>query len=214
MASGSAVESRAANASWSTTGARRDVRKFGQQCGVGKQMRRQQIGGGRADGRIGVVPEVRGQAVGEPGVDVLLHVRAGPPGEFVPGGFVALAGLGLLQRAELAQRLELIGASRDPGGFAQLGFPGGGLRRAGAGAASLSEPPGSGGEHGQDDGEGGQPAHHGSGAGADDARRDQDGQRAARHTGQRGQAPERLRRALVAGVSSRVRHGGSPRRGR
>ncbi|WP_234360846.1 hypothetical protein, partial [Streptomyces europaeiscabiei] len=86
------------------------MREFGQQCGVGKQMRRQQIGGGRADGRIGVVPEVRGQAVGEPGVDVLLHVRAGPPGEFVPGGFVALAGLGLLQRAELAQRLELIGA--------------------------------------------------------------------------------------------------------
>jgi hypothetical protein len=26
------------------------------------------------------VPEVRGQGVGEPGVDVLLHVRAGPPG--------------------------------------------------------------------------------------------------------------------------------------
>ncbi|GGW76756.1 hypothetical protein [Streptomyces galilaeus] len=61
--------------------------------------------------------------MGEPGIDVPLYVRAGPPGEFVPGGFVALAGLGLLQRAELAQRLELIGAGRNPGGFAQLGFP-------------------------------------------------------------------------------------------
>ncbi|GDY70474.1 hypothetical protein SAV14893_098670 [Streptomyces avermitilis] len=73
-------------------------------------MRRQQIGGGCAGGRIRVVPAVRGQDVGEPRVDVLLHVQAGPPGEFVPGGFVALAGLGLLQRAELAQRLELTGA--------------------------------------------------------------------------------------------------------
>ncbi|MFF7986945.1 hypothetical protein ACFZDK_49065 [Streptomyces sp. NPDC007901] len=52
----------------------------------------------------------------------------GAAGEFVPDGFVALAGLGLLQRAELAQRLELIGAGSDPGGFAQFGFPGGGGR--------------------------------------------------------------------------------------
>ncbi|WRZ95579.1 hypothetical protein OHB54_45205 [Streptomyces sp. NBC_01007] len=54
-----------------------------------------------------------------------IEVRPGAAGEFVPYGCVALAGLGLLQCAELAQRLELIGAGRDPGGFAQLGFPDG-----------------------------------------------------------------------------------------
>ncbi|MEU2779503.1 hypothetical protein ABZ646_43380, partial [Streptomyces sp. NPDC007162] len=66
--------------------------------------------------------------MGEPGVDVGLDVPAGSPREFVPDGFVTVAGLGLLQRAELAQRLELVGAGRDPGGFAQLGFPCGGGR--------------------------------------------------------------------------------------
>jgi hypothetical protein len=69
--------------------------------------------------------------VGEPRVDVLQHVPARAAGELVPDGFVALAGLGLLQRAELAQRLELIGAGRDPGSFAQLGFPGSGGRGVG-----------------------------------------------------------------------------------
>jgi hypothetical protein len=54
-----------------------------------------------------------------------------PPGEFVPYGFVARAGLGALQRTELAQRLELIGAGRDPCGFTQLGFPRGGGRGVG-----------------------------------------------------------------------------------
>ncbi|WEH12255.1 hypothetical protein [Streptomyces sp. VNUA24] len=64
------------------------------------------------------MPDVRDQGVGEPRVDVLLYVRAGSPGEFVSGCFVAFAGLGLFQRAEFAQRLELIGAGGDPGGFA------------------------------------------------------------------------------------------------
>lgn len=107
-------------------GGRREVREFGEQPGVGEQMHRQQSGGGRAGGGIRVVPEVRGQGVGEPGVDVLLYVRAGSPGEFVPGGFVAFAGFGLFQGAECAQRLELIGPGGDPLGFAQFGFPGGG----------------------------------------------------------------------------------------
>ncbi|WP_217140832.1 hypothetical protein [Streptomyces sp. AC627_RSS907] len=71
---------------------------------------------------------MRGQGAGEPGVDVGLDVPAGLPGQFVACGFVAVAGLGLLQGAELAQRLELVDACRDPGGFAQLGFPGGGGR--------------------------------------------------------------------------------------
>ncbi|MFJ7496755.1 hypothetical protein ACIQZB_37475 [Streptomyces sp. NPDC097727] len=66
--------------------------------------------------------------MGEPGVDVGLDVAAGAPGEFVAYGSVAVAGFGLLQRAQLAQRLELVGAGRDPGGFAQLGFPGVGGR--------------------------------------------------------------------------------------
>ncbi len=89
---------------------------------------RQEAGGGLAGGRVRVVAAVRGQGLGEPGVDIGLDVPARPAGEFVLGGFVALAGLGLLQRAELAQRLELIGAGRDPGGFAQLGLPCGGGR--------------------------------------------------------------------------------------
>ncbi|MGW7610098.1 hypothetical protein ACWGKW_23020 [Streptomyces sp. NPDC054766] len=54
-----------------------------------------------------------------------IEVRPGAAGEFVPYGCVALAGLGLLQCAEFAQCLELIGAGRDPGGFARLGFPDG-----------------------------------------------------------------------------------------
>ncbi|MGW5664034.1 hypothetical protein ACWEWG_28815 [Streptomyces sp. NPDC003758] len=74
------------------------------------------------------MPNARGQGVGEPGIDVGLNVPARAAGEFVPGGFVTLAGTGLLQRAELAQRLELIGAGSDPGGFAQLSPPGGGGR--------------------------------------------------------------------------------------
>jgi hypothetical protein len=90
--------------------ARREVLEFGEQRGLGGQLRQQQIGGRRAGGRIRLVPAVRGQGAGEPRVDILLHVRAGPPGEFVPYDFVALAGLGLFQRAQLAQRLELIGA--------------------------------------------------------------------------------------------------------
>ncbi|OQD56288.1 hypothetical protein BM536_008345 [Streptomyces phaeoluteigriseus] len=68
-----------------------------------------------------------------------------------------------------------------------------------------AEPPGAGGEHGQDDGEGGQPAHHRPHADADaddDARRAQDGQRAARHTGQGGQAHERLRGAAGWGSAA------------
>ncbi|MGW7260518.1 hypothetical protein [Streptomyces sp. NPDC054834] len=105
--------------------------EFGEQRGVREDRPRQKAGGGLAGSRVAVVPEVRGQGVGEPAVDVGLDVVAGAAGQFVAYGFVALAGLGLLQRAELAQRLELIGAGRDPGGFAQFGFPGGGGRGVG-----------------------------------------------------------------------------------
>ncbi|WP_187767668.1 hypothetical protein [Streptomyces cacaoi] len=66
--------------------------------------------------------------MGKPGIDVALDVAAGAAGEFVAYGLVAVAGLGLLQRAQLAQRLELVGAGRDPDRFAQLGFAGGGGR--------------------------------------------------------------------------------------
>uniref|UniRef100_UPI002F919CCE hypothetical protein n=1 Tax=Streptomyces sp. NBC_00857 TaxID=2975851 RepID=UPI002F919CCE len=59
---------------------------------------------------------MRGQGVREPAVDIGLDVPARAPGEFVPDGFVAVAGLGLPQRAQFAQRLELIGAGLDPGG--------------------------------------------------------------------------------------------------
>ncbi|MGW0825277.1 hypothetical protein [Streptomyces sp. NPDC002845] len=104
-----------------------------------EQRWRQEAGCCRAGGRVGVVPEVRGQGVGEPGVDVGLDVPARAAGEYVPDGFVVLAGLGLFQRAQLAQRLELIGAGRDPVGFVQPGFAGGGGR-------------GFGGELGLDDG--------------------------------------------------------------
>jgi hypothetical protein len=50
-------------------GVRREVRELGEQRGVGEQLRRQQTGGGRAGGGVRVVPAVRGQGVGEPGVD-------------------------------------------------------------------------------------------------------------------------------------------------
>ncbi|MGW1658449.1 hypothetical protein [Streptomyces atratus] len=102
--------------------------EFGEQRGVGEQRRRQKAGGPLAGGRVTVVPEVHGQGVREPGVDVALHVPARAAREFVADRFVALARLGLLQRAQLPQRLELIGAGFDPGCFAQLAFPGGGGR--------------------------------------------------------------------------------------
>ncbi|MGW7669678.1 hypothetical protein ACWGJX_21495 [Streptomyces sp. NPDC054775] len=99
--------------------------EFGEQRGVREDWRGgEKAGGFLAGGRVAVVPEVRGEGVGEPGVDVGLDVPAGSPGEFVADGFVPVAGLGLLQRAQLAQRLELIGAGRARG-FAVLGFPGG-----------------------------------------------------------------------------------------
>ncbi|MFJ7241784.1 hypothetical protein ACIQWB_32285 [Streptomyces olivaceus] len=64
--------------------------------------------------------------MGEPAVDVGLDVPADSPGEFVPDGFVPGMRLGLLQRAELAQRLDLIGTSRDPGGLVQFSLAGSG----------------------------------------------------------------------------------------
>lgn len=70
--------------------ARGEVGEFGEQRGVGEQRRRQKVGRGLAGGRVAVVPEVRGQGVGEPGVDVGLDVPAGSPGEFVADGFVAV----------------------------------------------------------------------------------------------------------------------------
>lgn len=72
------------------------------------------------------MPAVFGQGVGEPCVDVGLGVPAGSPRELVADGFVPVAGLGLLQGAEVSQRLEFVGAGRDAGGFALVGLPGGG----------------------------------------------------------------------------------------
>lgn len=69
--------------------------------GRGEHRQRQKTGGCLEGGRVRVVPAVRGQE-GEPGVDVLRRVRPSAAGEFVPSGFVALAGFGLLQRAQLA----------------------------------------------------------------------------------------------------------------
>jgi hypothetical protein len=83
------------------------------------------------------VPEVRGQGVSEPGVDVGLDVPAGSPGQLVARGFVPVAGLGLLQGVELAQRLELVGAGRDPLRLAYGGLAVGG----GAAASSWSRAP-------------------------------------------------------------------------
>ncbi|MFE0915655.1 hypothetical protein [Streptomyces sp. NPDC058812] len=100
--------------------------------------RREKAGGSLAGGRFAVVPEVRGQGVRQPGVDVGLDIPAGSPGEFVPDGFVSGTGPGLLQRLQPAQRLELVGAGRDPGGFAQFGFPGGG-RGVGGGESGLDD---------------------------------------------------------------------------
>ncbi|MFD7778823.1 hypothetical protein [Streptomyces sp. NPDC059753] len=80
--------------------------EIGEQRGVRKDRRRQKAGRSLA----------RDQGAGEPDVDIALNVAAGAAGEFVM--YVALAGLGLIQRAQLAQRLELIVAGRDPGGFA------------------------------------------------------------------------------------------------
>ncbi|OXZ03599.1 hypothetical protein [Streptomyces sp. 2R] len=80
-----------------------------------------------------VVTSVGGQGAGEPGVDVGLDVSAGSPGELLAYGFVPGAALGLLQGAELAQRLELVGAGRDPHRFAQLGLASVGGRGRGVG---------------------------------------------------------------------------------
>ncbi|MBT2543289.1 hypothetical protein J7E99_21960 [Streptomyces sp. ISL-44] len=77
------------------------------------------------------MPAVRGQGVGEPGIDVGLDVSARAAGELVAYGFIAFGRLGLVQGAEVPQRLELVGAGRDPDGFAQLGLPGGGGRGVG-----------------------------------------------------------------------------------
>ncbi|WTO33018.1 hypothetical protein OG399_44840 [Streptomyces achromogenes] len=52
----------------------------------------------------------------------------GTAGELLSDGFVALARRGLLQHAQLAQRLELVGAGRDPLRLAYGGFPFGGGR--------------------------------------------------------------------------------------
>ncbi|MGW1412289.1 hypothetical protein [Streptomyces sp. NPDC002403] len=82
--------------------ARGEVGEFGEQRGVGEQWRRQGAGGSLAGGRVAVVPEARGQGVGEPGVDVGLDVPAGAAGELVADCIVAVAGPGLLQRAQLA----------------------------------------------------------------------------------------------------------------
>ncbi len=89
--------------------------------------RREKAGGILAGGRVTVVPEVRGQSERQPGVDVGLDVPVGSPDQFVPDGFVPGTGLGLLQRPKLAQRLELVGAGRDPGGLAQFTFRGRGI---------------------------------------------------------------------------------------
>ncbi|MGA5101999.1 hypothetical protein ACPCAC_32115 [Streptomyces lavendulocolor] len=77
-------------------GAGDQAEEFGEQRGVGEDRRREKVSGGFAGGGVAVVPEVRGQGLGEPGGDVGLDVAAGSPGQLVTGGFVAVAGLGLL----------------------------------------------------------------------------------------------------------------------
>ncbi|WP_329331830.1 hypothetical protein OIU91_40765 [Streptomyces sp. NBC_01456] len=89
---------------------------------MGEQRRRQEAGGGFLRARVAVVPEVRGEGCASHPSTSAWGVPAPAAGEFVPDGFVALSGLGLLQRAPIAQRLELIGA----GGHA-LRFPCGGF---------------------------------------------------------------------------------------
>lgn len=58
--------------------------------GVREDRRGEQAGGFLPGRRITVVPEVRGQGAGAPGVDVVLDVPAGAAGELVAYGFVAL----------------------------------------------------------------------------------------------------------------------------
>ncbi len=82
---------------------------------MGEDGRRQEVGGCFAGDLFRVVPATCGQGVREPGVDVALYVRPGAAGEPVADGFVALPRFGLLQGAELAERLELVGSGRDPG---------------------------------------------------------------------------------------------------
>ncbi|MFJ2172584.1 hypothetical protein ACIOHE_06650 [Streptomyces sp. NPDC087851] len=96
-------------------------------------------------GQVEAVPEVRGRDATRTGVAVALDVPARAACESVAFGFVTVAGLGLLQRAQLAQRLKLIGGGGDPGGFAQLGFPHGGGRSFG-GEAGLDDVGGVGGQ--------------------------------------------------------------------
>ncbi|MEU2437351.1 hypothetical protein ABZ595_14290 [Streptomyces rubradiris] len=86
----------------------------GQQRGVRADQLRQEADGRLTGGRVGAVAAVRGQGADEPGVDVGPHAQSGAAGELVADGFVALAGLGLLQRAQVVQRLELVGAGCDP----------------------------------------------------------------------------------------------------
>ncbi|MEV7518960.1 hypothetical protein [Streptomyces diastaticus] len=62
------------------------------------------------------------------GVDVGLDVPAGSPGQLVAHSLVAVAGLRPVQGVELAQRLELVGAGRDPLRLAYGGFAVGGGR--------------------------------------------------------------------------------------
>ncbi|MFF1484632.1 hypothetical protein ACIGZH_03585 [Streptomyces sp. NPDC058319] len=80
--------------------------EFGEQSGVREDWRREEADRFLAGGGVAVVSEVRGGGVREPGVDVGLDVPAGSPGELVSDGFVSDSGFGLLQGAELAQRLE------------------------------------------------------------------------------------------------------------
>ncbi|MGI5485023.1 hypothetical protein [Streptomyces lavendofoliae] len=75
VASGSAAASRAATASSAARRGGRDQEgERGQQRGVREDGLRQEAGGGLACGRVGVVPGVRGQGAGKPGVDVGLDV--------------------------------------------------------------------------------------------------------------------------------------------
>ncbi|WP_234351450.1 hypothetical protein [Streptomyces sp. XY413] len=112
-------------------GAGDQAEELAQQGGVCEDRRGQKAGGGLAGGRVGVVPEARGQGAREPGVDVGLDVPARAAGEFVAYGFVAFGRLGLVQGVEVPQHLEVVGAGRDPHGFAQLGLPSGGCRGVG-----------------------------------------------------------------------------------
>ena len=120
--SGSAAASRAANADSPWRGGRDQAGERGQQHRVREDGQRQEAGPSLARGRGGVVPAPRGRARASQATTSAWTYDA-PVGELVPDGFVTLAGLGLLQRAQLARHVEVVGADGDPIRLAYGGLP-------------------------------------------------------------------------------------------